>query len=277
MTGKKAILITRPIALLAIIVSACTDLSAVRDWSATSLQAVQFNEIVSTYANTPKRLESYDKDGANEWTLQSAERKAQADALQLHLFVVAEYMAALAALSDDKAIDYTQDVGSLITSLKKTGHVSGQTLDAAEGLAANIGNAVAGGWQKQKIGELIEKSDAPLQALLADLKSIVDKDFRRDLEIERRVLDLYFKELLDDSSASLVAKSALDEWYVLRMEQNTGRLAAVESYAAILDRIAEGHDELFRNRNDLGAATLANDLNELTKEIRKIAKQLIKP
>ena len=276
MNRTKAILIAKPIALLAIIVSACTDLSAVRDWSAASLQAVQFNEIVSTYANTPQRLTYYDKDGTDEWIQQSARKKAQADVLQLLLFVVTEYMGALAALSDDMAVDYTQEIGSLTTSLKKTGYASKEVLGAAENLTANIGNAVAGGWQKRKIGELIGKADTPLQALLSELRSILDTDFRRDLRIERRILNQHFDELLRDSKASRVAKAALHEWYVLRMEQNMERLAAVDSYVGILDRIAEGHGKLLRNRNDLDAAALAKDLVELTKEIRKIAKQVIK-
>ena len=37
--------------LLACVLSACSDLSAVRDWSDTSLEATQFNEVVATYAD----------------------------------------------------------------------------------------------------------------------------------------------------------------------------------------------------------------------------------
>lgn len=100
---------TRPTALgakialvaVAVLLSACTDLGAVRDWAATSLRATQYNEVVATYADTPRRLAFYDRDAAAAWQEQAIVRQAQADALTQQLALVADYMAALAALAAD--------------------------------------------------------------------------------------------------------------------------------------------------------------------------------
>lgn len=264
-------------ALFAILLSACTDLSAVRDWAATSLEATEFNEIVTTYADTPKRLVVYDQAGAATWNQEADLRAAQAEALTQQLALVADYMAALAALADDDITDYNGDVKTLTASLKKTGRVSEPTLGAAGNLARLLLNAAAGAWQKGEVADLIERGNGPLQNILGgELRDIVDKDFRRDLETEAQVLDRHFEDLLRFGGGSQAANAALSEWFALRRTENARRMAAVDSYLAVLGQIAEGHQKLYDNRDDLDAKQLAKDLFKLAKGIRASVKQILK-
>ena len=264
-------------ALFAILLSACTDLSAVRDWATTSLEATEFNEIVTTYADTPKRLAFYDEAGAADWNQQADLRASQAEALTQQLSLVSDYMAALAALADDNVTDYTGDVESLTASLKRTGRVSEPTLGAAGNLVRLLLNAAARAWQKDEVGDLIARGNAPLQNILnGELRSIVAEDFRRDLEIEAQVLDRHFEDLLRIGGGSDAANAALNEWFVLRKAENASRMAAVESYLTVLGQIAEGHQKLYDNRDDLDAKQLAKDLFGLAKAIRANVKQILK-
>jgi hypothetical protein len=271
-------LATKTIAVvLAVLLAACTDLGAVREWAATSMEGAQFNEIVATYADTPRRLVYYDEGGASLWETQAKTREAQAKALDLQLSLVADYMAALAALSADSVADYTKDAARLTDSLQKTGQVSEATLGAAGKLATTIANAAAKLWQKKKVGALIEQADPPLQNLLdGELRSIVDLDFRRDLKVEAQFLDRHFEDLLRTADSSAAAKAALYEWFVLRKAENRRRMAAVDAYLGVLDKIAEGHGRLFDNRDQLHAADLAKALYKLAKEIRNNVKEIMK-
>ena len=256
--------------------SACTDLSAVREWSDTSMQAAQFNEIVTTYQDTPVRLAAYDERRAQAWNAQAEVRKAQGEALRLQLDLVAEYMGALAALSADSAADFSENVDNLTESLEETRQASGATIGAVGSLVKTLLNAAAQDWQKNKVGDLVEQANDPLQSLLAgELRTIVDKDFRGDLENEALVLDLYFEDLLANSKASPTAVAALKEWFILRKAENARRVAALDAYLGVLDKIAEGHQKLFDNSGNLDAADLAKDLFKLAKEIRKNVKQLV--
>lgn len=263
--------------LLAAVLAACTDLGAVRDWSATSMEAAQFNEIVTTYADTPDRLVAYDDAKAGFWQKQAKARAAQAKALEIQLTIVADYMGALSALSADSATDYTGDVKTVKTALKKTGKVSDATLGAAGELVTTILNAATNLWQRRKVGELIEDANTPLQNLLAgELRSIVDDDFRRDLLTEGQFLNRHFKDLLRHGGGSKAANAALNEWFLLRQDENQRRFAAVDAYLGVLDKIAEGHQKLFDSRGDLDAVSLVRDLYKLAKEIRANVKEIVK-
>jgi hypothetical protein len=263
--------------LLACVLSACTDLSAIREWSGTSLEATQFNEVVATYADTPERVAFYDKGHMSFWETQAKTRRAQAKALELQLSLVGDYMEALHVLSADGITDYTENVDQLTGSLEKTGFVPQSTVAAAGNLATTLLNAATNAWRKEEVGRLIGEANSPLQEILAgELRSIVDKDFRGDLVNEAGFLDSYFKRLLRIGGGSETANAALNEWYVFRMQENARRVVAVEAYLRVLDKISEGHQKLYDNRNDLDAAQLVKDLFKLAKEIRKNVTELMK-
>jgi hypothetical protein len=278
MLQRKSILRVKILSvLIACVLSACTDLSAVREWSGTSLEATQFNEVVATYADTPERVAFYDKDQASFWETQAKTRRAQAKALELQLSLVGDYMEALHVLSADGVTDYTEDVDQLTGSLTETGLVPESTVGAAGNLATTLLNAATDVWRKGEVGRLIGDANAPLQVILAgELRSIVDKDFRGDLADEAGFLDSYFKRLLRNGGGSETANAALNEWYVLRKKENARRVVAVDAYLHVLDKISEGHQKLYENRNDLEAVQLVKDLFKLAKEIRKSVTELMK-
>ncbi len=264
-------------AVFAALLVACTDLSAVREWSTTSMEAAQFNEVVATYADTPTRLSVYDADAAESWGAQADLRAAQAKALELQLSVVADYMAALSALAADSAVSFSGDIDTLRESLNNTGKLEKSTIDASAGLLTTVANAAANLWRQQQIGLLIEGANAPLQQILrTELRSIVNQDFRRDLEIESAFLERYFEDLLRTGGGSATANASLQEWFVVRRVENQRRQAAVDSYLKVLDNISDGHQKLFDQRDNLAARQLAQDLFALAKEMRDNVKEILK-
>ena len=273
---QSGIAVTLAWLLVGSLLSACTDLSAVREWSSTSLQAAQFNEVVTTYANTPNRLQVYDQNNAEFWKDQARLRADQADALRLQLDLVADYMAALNALAVDSTADYSKDVGTLTDALNRTGQVPTKTVGAAGKLATTLINASANLWQQREIARLIAEGNPPLQSLLTgNLLQVVDRDFRGDIHHEAAFLDSHFKQLLRFGGGSVVAKAALEEWYALRKSQNARSLQAIGTYAEVLAKISEGHQRLYDNRNELDAVDLVRYLYKTTNDLRRNIRDLI--
>lgn len=250
-----------------VLTSSCTNLSAVREWSKTSLEATQYNELVATYANTPERLKRCDPQG--DWDEQIALRANQAKALRQLLAVVSDYMAALATLSADSTIAYDKDIVALTTALGDLQtEISATTVNAVGSLGKAVVGAAAKAYRARQVAKVVEQVNAPLQTILhGELRRIVDRDFRRDLEIEKLELDGYYDNLLRTGTPSPAARVALEEWKELRLEQNALRLKVLDAYLAVLDKIAEGHRKIYDNRNRLNKKTLIRDLLALVIEL----------
>lgn len=263
--------------VVAALTAACTDLDAVRAWSETSVEATRFNEVVVTYAETPVRLARYDAQDAptqDFWGRQGQTRQAQAEALEAMLALVSDYMGTLSTLAADSTVDFSKETETFAGSLQNLNgvvpsSVSPETLGAVGSLVNTLAGAALNGWQANRVGDVVEQANAPLQTLLAgELRTIVDADFRRDLEVERRFLDTHFESLIRDPQTSPAAAAALEEWFLVRQAENARRLEALDAYLQILDKIAEGHQRLYDERNALDAVDLAKDLFKLVREIR---------
>lgn len=204
---------------LSILITACSDLSAVREWSKTSLEATQYNELITTYSSTPERIKRYDlwcyqsqyctdKPHGNltqEQLLKfykdlSEERANQKEALQKILTVVSNYMATLAILSADSTVNYDKDFDALTRSfgkIKDKAGISDATLGAVGSLVKAVTIAATKAYQAKQVKNTVELANDPLQAILgSELKEIVDIDFRNDLRNEERSIDRYYDYLL---------------------------------------------------------------------------------
>lgn len=217
------------VAGIVIFAASCINLTAVHEWSKTSVEATQYDEIVTTYANTPQRLKRYDPSGP--WEDQIALRQNQAEALRQILSVVSDYMAALKTLSSDSPIDYKEDAAALTTGIGKlNAGISTDTIGAVGSLVKIVLGASAKLYQAKQVTTVVERANAPLQVILSgELRRIVDQDFRRDLKIERTMLDRYYDSQLQTGSASDAAKVALEEWKEVRLEQNAEHVKAIKN------------------------------------------------
>ena len=267
-------LIVLPLLAAIVFLSACTNLSAVRDWSATSVEATQYNEIVATYADTPERLKRYDPSA--DWEQQIVIRQNQAAALKKILSVVSDYMQALSILASDNIIDYDQDVDSLTSGIAKLdAGISEETLGAVGKVVKELLGAAAGYYQKRQVAQIVGLSNEPLQTILSkELRDIVDKDFRRDLRIEKAQMRRYYNSKIQTGNPSDAAKVAVMEWKEWRQDQIDRRIMAVDAYLVVLDTIAEGHQQLYDNRDRLGGRDLIKSLYALADELRKQIKIL---
>ncbi len=276
---------------MVILTASCTNLTAVQEWSKTSLEASEFNGVVITYAETPLRLKRYDalhfkhykrpteeqkrlfEQRQSVYAANSIERKHQAEVLNVILSVVSDYMGALATLSADGTVDYTKNVTTLnaeITTLNAKLPAGKRISTRTLGAVGSIVQTLMKPYQAKQVKNSIEQANAPLQIILAgELRQIVASDFQNDLQTESDALDLYYGALLVDGHPSAAAKDAVTEWRELRQEQNTARLNAVRAYLTVLDTISKGHQQLYDHRNNLNDKILIKNLFASVLDLRK--------
>lgn len=262
-----------------LLVTACaTDLTSVREWSSTSLEATQYDELVTTYANTPERLKRY--DNSTQWDEQVALRNNQAESLKQLLAVVSDYMFTLATLSADSTIDYSKEVGTLNTNIKQLNagissenkRVPEETLGAAGTLVKTMLVAATKFYQAKQVAQVVEDANEPLQEIIGEqgyLYQIINEDFRRDLKTESSSIGGFYKNLSRKDNTSDAAKESMMEWKELRLIKNAKQLEAINAYLAVLNKISTGHQKLYDNRHALDAKDLVKQLHALAAELRK--------
>ncbi|MEM9762494.1 MAG: hypothetical protein AAF968_08305, partial [Pseudomonadota bacterium] len=237
-----------------VLLMGCADLAAVNKWATTATDATRFNQVVATYTDTPKRLSRYAPDQSDEFEAQAAKRNKQAETIRETMRAVEAYMSALAMLSGDAPVDLSEDIGTITTNLGELGIANATTLNAVGEIVSLLGNEAINVWRAERIGDLVEQGNAPLQDILGadgQLYDIVSRSLANDLDNERLLLQIYFATLERDRRTSPGARAALIEWREQRTTENARRTAVVEAYKKILIDLAEGHQSLYDSRNDL--------------------------
>jgi hypothetical protein len=262
-----------------LLITSCTNLKAVHEWSQTSLEATQYNQIIATYTDTPQRLKQYDPKPLINYDEVTKTRKKQGEEITRILSVVSDYMIALATLSSDTTFDYSKDVKSVTDGIKGLGtDITDAQLGAVGKIVTLLGNASAQAYQARQIANVIEQANDPLQTILkGDLRKIVNGFFRLDLAQEKSWLTKYYEDLQYAGRPNKAAVVSITEWMELRSDQNAKRMDAVNAYVKILDKISEGHQKLYEDRKKLDSEALIKKLLTLSVELRQQIVILNKP
>lgn len=242
-----------------LLVTACADLSAVRDWSKTSFEATQYNELITTYADTPQRIKRYElwcdqtsfcktqlytknkltrEEILKLYNDQIKLRENQKEALQRILSVISDYMATLAVLSADSTVDYEKDIDSVTQAIGKlNAGISQDTLGATGSLVKIILGTAAKAYQAKQVSYIVEQANPPLQTILnSELRHIVNSNFRRELKIEKAWIDRYYDYLRQKDCTLTSQKGAFNE-------------------------ASEKHKKTDINRSDIGGNCLPDAIN----------------
>lgn len=268
---RKKLSLTLGVLCAILLITSCMDLKAVREWSQTSLEATQYNQIVATYADTPQRLKRYDPKPSIDYDEVTKTREKQGKEITRILSVVSDYMSALAALSSDSQFDYSKDITSVTEGIQGLGtNISDDQLGAVGTIVTLLGNAAAQVYQAKQVASVIEQANEPLQTILkGDLRTIVDSFFRQDLVQEKSWLTKYYEDLQLAGRPNQAAVVSITEWMELRSEQNKKRMNAVNAYVNILDKVSEGHQKLYDGRKKLDSEALIKKLLALSAELRE--------
>jgi hypothetical protein len=125
---------------------------------------------------------------------------------------------------------------------------------AARDLCAVLTEAAAGKWRRSKLGVVIETANPDVRALAEALDGIIAEDYARLLDEESEAARKFYLGKLREHGGEEPLASVLvfskwrDEEAVIE-----GKRKAADAYVKVLDKIVEGHQDLFDRREKLGS------------------------
>ncbi len=261
-------------AVLLLVCSGCVNLKKVNDYSASSLENLrQFETIGYTFQQAC--LDACQQERIHTLALQTSRcdcsREQIADSVTLLIYQACKnYFDGLAGLSGNTLTNYK--VNTLAKTINE-GHLISNTpakkeiTDAYAELSNILLRMVTDGYRKKKLKEVIARANEPVKILLHYLSFNLYADLTGKLNVqEEKWKNGIYPELMQEARSDLEKKMIIDDYNrnISLIESRKNQLA---SFAKGLTQIANGHDELYRHRNDLTAAALQIQLTQYISDI----------
>ncbi|MDH5774608.1 MAG: hypothetical protein OEZ57_06810 [Nitrospirota bacterium] len=254
----------------------CVDLKAVQDFANISAESAEYTTLVDNYMDFPQRQKRYQSEDRHaQLEAMAQERLTQQTELLLRHNVIEEYMEALGRLAADEIVDQSEELSQLTTKLQNQAGTSPAETEAFGKIAGVLTNAIGDKWRKRQIQELIERSNDPFQIIVNSLKQIVVEGFGGDDQNERFAIQSYYRTKIAQSSDP-AGIAALMEWQEHRENHVAGHTDTIQAYAAILEKISAGHQQLYDGRNDLSKDQLIQSIKKSAKELKDILSSIKK-
>lgn len=237
----------------------CTDLGAIREFSDTASRSSGYTALVDDYAAFPERQKRY-APSAEDARLDAvaAERARQREVLRRRHALISDYLDALGQLASDQPVNHGEGAGNVGD-------------DAAAPAFTDIDQilfkAATDGWRRDRLGDLIGDSNAHVQTAVAALQTIVREGYGGDAEDEAVAARKYYDTVLVQASDP-AGIAALEEWRETRLAEIGRRRQAIDAYADLLGKVAEGHQVLNERRDDLAADDLLARMRRYARELQ---------
>ena len=268
--------------ILLLFLSSCTNLAHIKQFSETSTETATFEQLVEDYVGYPDRvirLQPESQKSALEKTKQ--DRLDQKEGLNALHQTMTNYMAALGKLAEDNIVSYDAELDSAAKTLRKSKFVKMETVEASGEISKILFKAFTDLWRKRQLSKIIDQSNSNFQTLIDGLKFITEQGFLSSLDIEMAVVDKVFnnskmdlKHRTKDKQIPPEISLMLEEWKSENQNSIENKKKLIASYAEVLDKIGEGHQSLYDNRNDLSKKKLIAELKKYGKDMVEIYKSI---
>lgn len=257
-----------------VLTQGCADLSAIREFANISSESAQYTKLVTDYVESPTRQKRYQPPSQHERLDRiAATRAAQQDRLLLRQSLIEEYMDTLGRLAADEAVTYDKELDALGNAVKEKKLANAKEADAFSAVAKVLVKGVTDHWRQKQLKELIATSNEPFQVVVESLQVFVESGSGGDLLDEKAAIQSYY-DTLDRASNDKAGKEALKEWRDLHLAAIDARMKAIESYAQILRKIAEGHQKLYDGRDDFSKELLLRDMRRYSKDLKRLFNEI---
>jgi len=258
------------IALLAFTQGCATNLKAIQDFANLSAESAEYTALVDEYVEFPNRQKRYQPPSRHaRLEAMAQDRATQQSALLLRQRIVETYMNSLGRLAADEIVDNTEELGTLSAALQNQAGTNPQETEAYEQMAGILTRVAIDRWRQRQLQDLIEQANPPIQRILGSLQHIVSDGFGGDLQTEEAALQNYYTTLIMESNDP-AGKAALAEWKELRTSQVQERAQAVQTYRTVLDKISEGHQQLFDGRHQLDSKQVLEQVKHAVKDLQSL-------
>lgn len=184
-------------------------------------------------------------------------------------------MQSLGRLAADEVVDNTQELAQLSAALESQTPTTPKEAEAFKKITGIVTTVAVKRWRQDQLQNLIEQANTPIQQVLESLHHIVSDGFGGDLQTEEAAIQNYYMTLTMESQDP-AGKAALAEWKDLRMSQVHERSEAVHIYEKVLDHIADGHQRLFDQRQNLTKKEVLQEVGKSVKDLRSLLETIKK-
>lgn len=290
-------LLTRLLVFTAITVLAgCANLGGLQSFGKLSSDVAAYSKLTDDYAVGPKDNQQYtlsSETQQRQLLAQQAELRAkQVARLRLLQTTLSEYMAAIAALAGEEAVNFDAEIGSLADNAQSAEVISVKDASAVKSIAGIIATALADFYRQKKLTDVIEKADPHVQTVVASIRGTIAL-YQESLEVDKQRARghlMWLEELARTERialeevrllarrehvpsgpawAKLPSLKAEEIWSErLRVEKGFDeKLKAVKSYDGAMEKIAKAHSDLFTNRTKLGDTEVQRQISQYVKKI----------
>ncbi len=260
--------------VLILLIQGCADLKAIQDFANISAQSAEYTQLVENYLEFPNRQKRYQNpERHSSLDTMARERITQKAELLLQHQVIEEYMKALRQLAADEILDQSQEIAQLSTAMKTQTSANPAKVDALRTITTTLTNAVSDKWRQRQLQELIGRTNAPLQTVLKSLRQTVVEGFGSDDQNEQFAINSYYRTKIAESTDP-AGIAALKEWQEFRGLTLSSHKQMIETYATVLEEIAEAHQQLYDQRQNLTAAGLVKKINGSTQSLRRLLRTI---
>ncbi|MBS1524848.1 MAG: hypothetical protein JST19_04310 [Bacteroidetes bacterium] len=181
------------------------------------------------------------------------------------------YLAGLEQLSAGKATSYNFDsLNDQLTNLKVPPAQAG----AYTKLGSILTKAITDGYRRNKLKTYIKEANEPLQILLHYLRSNIGTSLMIKLSVNKSKLENDYLDLLKNSRGNDFEKRKIIEEFYAKEADFENRLAELKAYSALLQTIAQGHQQLTDNVDKPDKKSLETMLSQYASNIKDIRSQI---
>ncbi|MCH5717199.1 hypothetical protein [Niabella hibiscisoli] len=248
--------------LLLLFCMSCSSLRYVSGYSTASVKALQSFETLDYSFNKACRdkclYEQLDEQKllANDC---NCSLEAKADSVIQNLFSVTNfYMEGLIKLSDNKLTSYSYEGLAGNITAGKIGNIiiSERQAVAFQKIATTLTNAVTNRYRKKKLKQYIAEANEPLQVIIEALQFNLVGNLGGRLNTQQERLKAYTFDLFQNKDISAYEKKLIIEQYNSSITELEMIRKRIETLSLQLGTIAQGHNELNKNRYRLNDKNL---------------------
>jgi hypothetical protein len=262
--------------------SSCVNLKHVNNFASSSLVSVgKFEEI--NYSFTQNCLENCHHTKIAELDLNpndcNCESNEKADSVTLLIYhSVRGYLHGLTSLSNNDLTSYQMDALTKALTESDLGSIKieSEQVEAYSEISQILLKSVTDGFRKKRIKEYVREANEPVKVLIGFLDFNLSSNLAGKLNVQKQRLESYYFDLSRDPDLSAFEKRKVVEEYYLKLNQIEARQDELVAYSKALRKIAEGHQKLVDNIDDLTNDEIKILLNQYSADIQGLISEFNK-
>lgn len=258
--------------------SGCASFREIRTFASLSSNAAGYEAFTRDYIGTVDRRKQYQPPKFHgELEALKMRREAQRDSMDVLQQTVASYMQGLDSLASGETRTFDRSLQDLSASLNEATLLDRNEKEAIGALSTLLARTVTTIYRQHEMKKLIHDGNPPLQDVIKATRKIVKNGIVADLQVESAIVGRYYDNFMfaPDNPVEPVAMALGKEARAEALGRVDSRIRGAQSYDAVLDKIAAGHQYLYDHRDMIGNNEFGQQLKPYIDELRAAYRNLL--